>query len=332
MSFLLVSLSLFACGTDPRDLATEGVKEAVDAELDAFVAAATAIQADAPVPDADGWNADADADAVEALRSDWRRARIAYERVEGAIAVLFPDLDAATDERYDGFLGEGPDDNLFDGEGVTGVHGIERILWSNAIPDAVVTFESTLDGYTVAAFPANESEATDFRDGLAAQLVTDATTMRDDFLPLALDPAAAYEGVVGSMAEQVEKITLATTGESESRYAQHTLADMRANLEGGKAIFLTFEPWLEDVGATAERDAVLAGFDRVEAAYAAVAGESLPPVPEGWDPSNPSAEQLATPYGALWSLLSTEADPDSEGSLVASMVAAAGALEIPLAP
>ena len=64
------------------------------------------------------------------------------------------------------------------------------------------------------------------------------------FEPLALDPAAAYGGVVGSMHEQVEKLSLALTGEEESRCAQHTAANMRADLEGGQAIYDAFHGWV----------------------------------------------------------------------------------------
>src|SRR5262245_4609214 len=99
-----------------------GVKDLVSADLENLLTASEALQTSAPAPDADGWAAGAELDPSKAA---WKDARSAYERIEGAIAVLFPDLDASTDERYDGFLAEGPDVDLFDGEGVTGVHAIE---------------------------------------------------------------------------------------------------------------------------------------------------------------------------------------------------------------
>ena len=116
--------------------------------------ASIALRAAAPAPDADGWNDTADAAAVNAMKTQWAAARSAYEQVEGAIAVLFPDYDVSTDERYDGFLADtGPDADLFDGTGVTGVHAIERILWAGHAPADVVAFESTLTGYVAASFP-----------------------------------------------------------------------------------------------------------------------------------------------------------------------------------
>ena len=42
--------------------------------------------------------------AIAAMTAAWVRARTAYEHIEGALAPLFPDLDAAIDARYDDFL------------------------------------------------------------------------------------------------------------------------------------------------------------------------------------------------------------------------------------
>lgn len=316
----------------PEEQATLAVKAIVTDELANLHAAAVALQAAAPAPDADGWSATHDAEAVGRMRTHWGEARNAYERIEGAIAVLFPDLDAATDERYDGFLETAPDDDLFDGEGVTGVHAIERILWADAHPPATVTFEMALAGYQPAAYPADAAQASAFRDALVQHLIDDIAQMQASFEPLALDPAAAYSGVVGSMAEQLEKVELAATGEDESRYADHTLADMRANLEGGRALYEAFVPWLtaEPDGEALHAD-IMAGFDRIDAGYAEHPGYGVPPVPDGWSAA-PSEELRATPYGALFGLLEHEADPEAEDSLVRAMIDAAALMDIPVAP
>lgn len=314
---------------DQEAAAILAVKDFTTGELDALSSAALAIQAAAPAPDADGWGSGETAD----MEAAWSDARVSYERVEGAIAVLFPDLDASTDERYDGFIAEGPDDDLFDGEGVTGVHAIERIVWADRHPAYVVEFESALPYYTAAAFPASQAEAAAFHDELCQRLVDDTAQMQGDFQPLALDSAAAFRGVIGSMAEQYEKVTLASTGEDESRYAQHTLADMRANLSGGYEVFEGFDGWLESLdGGEGVRDDIEAGFDRVEAAYDTIDGDAIPGVPEAWNPDAPSDADLATDYGQLWSLLSEEADPTIDGSLVERMTAAADLLGIPQIP
>jgi len=333
---LALSLSaLVACqpaDTSPEDEATLAVKAVVTDELGNLHAAAVALRDAAPDPDGDGWNVSADADAVGRMRTHWSEARIAYERIEGAIAVLFPDLDAATDERYDGFLETAPDDDLFDGQGVIGVHALERILWADEHPPETVRFEMALEGYQPAAYPADAAQAAAFKDELAQRLVDDVAEMQASFEPLALDPAAAYSGVVGSMAEQLEKVELAATGEDESRYADHTLADMRANLAGGHELYDAFVPWLTgEPGGDALHDQIIAGFDRIDAGYEDHSGDGVPPVPEGWS-AEPSDELRATPYGQLFGMLEHEADPAAEDSLVHAMIEAAELMDIPVAP
>jgi iron uptake system component EfeO len=329
---IVVTGAAFAGCANAEQRALDGVKAAVTTELAALASAAQALQAAAPTPDADGWSSAADGALVLEMKQRWRDARRSYERVEGAIAVLFPDLDASTDERYDGFLAEGADDDLFDGAGVTGVHAIERILFADEIPAKVTAFEAALPGYVAAAFPATEAQATAFRDGLCQRLVDDTAAMRDGFAPLALDTASAYRGVIGSIEEQIEKVMLAETGEDESRYAQFTLADMRANLEGGLAIFEAFDPMFDERGATSEHDLVHEGFERIAAHYETLPGDAIPAVPPTWNPDTPSEADLATPYGQLFTLLTAETDPSSSSSLVAAMIAGADALGIPQLP
>lgn len=314
---------LCACGQSPRDQALTDVKGYVQSNLDDLAAASAALQAAAPNT---AW---ADRAPIDAMRAEWRKARTAYENVEGAIAVLFPELDASTDERYDGFLANGPDDDLFDDQGVTGVHAIERILWSDSIPERVKTFEKAIPGYQPARFPATAAEAQSFRDKLCARLVRDINTMRDQFRPLALDPAAAFRGVIGSIGEQVEKADKAATGEEESRYAQYTLADMRANVAGGVRTAAAFRPWLESIGAADTDAKIQAGFARLSAAYGALPGDALPPVPATWSSANPTAADQATPFGTLYKVLKDEADPARDGSLSQAMDRAAAQLGIP---
>jgi iron uptake system component EfeO len=304
------------------------VKDYVAEELFVLHAAAVAIRKAAPAADADGWNAQDDPAAVAEMRAAWKDARAAYERVEGAIAVLFPNYDASTDERYDGFIEQAPDDNLFDGTGVTGVHAIERILWADSQPRQVVEFESALPNYVAAAFPSNQDEARDFKGGLSKRLVEDTAAMAEQFEPLALDAPSAFRGVIGSMEEQVEKVALAATGEDESRYAQYTLSDMRANLGGGRAIFEAFVPWLEAEGAEDLATEIVSAFDEVERYYDDLDGDAVPEVPSGWNPDDPSDDDLETDYGQLFSRLTEQADPDRDGSLVALMLQAAARLGI----
>ena len=315
LSTLLVSACSGKDGGAYEEDAIIDVKDIVATEIANLEAAATAIQAAAPDT---AWGENDDA-AIDSMKGSWADARTAYERVEGAIAVLFPDLDASTDERYDGFIAEGADDNLFDGEGVTGVHGIERILWADAHSDTVVAFESGLPNYTQAAWPATDDEAAEFKSGLVQRLIDDAATMGADFEPLALDAAAAYEGVVGSMAEQVEKIALAESGEAESRYAGNTLQDMRDNLQGGREIYGAFSDWVKSEDGGEDIDAAIqADFDLIQAKYDEYTGAALPAV--GSDD-----------YNDILELLETESDPDNADSLVSHMVEAAALIGIEVA-
>jgi iron uptake system component EfeO len=309
----------------PPQRVTLAVKAYLDAEMAALEAAARALQAAAPAPDADGWSAAADPAALRAMRVQWGRMRDAYEHIEAATTVLFPETDVAIDGRYETFAEGGADRDPFDGHGVTGMHAIERVLWADEVPAAVRAFEASLREGTVyvpARFPGDAREAAAFRDGLVGRLVDDVAAMRREFRPLALDPAAAYRGVVASMREQGEKVDLAATAEEESRYARRTLADMRANLDGGAAIFGLFRPWLRDAGEGALADAIDARLRQLRRRYDSLPGDALPAVPDGWNPDAPTPAQRATPYGALRAALLAEADPDRAGSLAALMIQA----------
>jgi iron uptake system component EfeO len=334
LSFVAALCGLPACGATatPREQALLDVKSFIDKNLDDLRAAAAALAADAPAPDADGWSSATDGAAVEKMKADWRKARAAYEHIEGSIAVLFPELDVSTDARYDDFIATGGDDDLFDDQGVTGIHAIERILWSDSIPDRVKTFEAGLPGYKAAAFPSSLAEATEFKTKLCARLVTDIDTMRSQFQPLALDPAAAYRGVIGSMNEQVEKANKAATGEEESRYAQYTLADMRANVAAGVETYQAFRPWLLGQGGADLDTQISAGFQKVQDRYSSLPGDAIPTVPATWSTTSPSADDLATPFGQLYSLLASESNPDTTGSLVQTMTKSADLLGIAQLP
>src|SRR3954453_9273419 len=108
----LLLLSTVSCSHDPQEQALLDVKSYIQDNLDSLHDAAVALQKDAPSSDADGWSATQDAAAVQKMRADWKRARTAYEHVEGAIAVLFPELDVSTDARYDDLIATRADANL----------------------------------------------------------------------------------------------------------------------------------------------------------------------------------------------------------------------------
>jgi iron uptake system component EfeO len=307
--------------------AQRDVKAMITTQLGALRQAAVDLQNAAPSGHAWG---QADAAQIEQMRAAFFRTRVAYESIEGALAVLFPDTDHAIDARYDDFLSDdGPDADLFDGHGVTGMHAIERILWSDQPHDDVVAYESRLTGYVAARYPQTAQEADEFKTGLCAQLVSDLDDMTRSFQPLTLDSAAAFRGVIGSLQEQVEKITLAASSQDESRYARNTLADMRANLQGGLDTFHLFRTWLVTVQGNEDlATRIEARFAAVKAGYDAIPGAALPLPPAGYNPDMPSAEDAATPYGQLRAMLETESNQDHDGSLVNEMNAAAQAMGI----
>ncbi len=325
---------MMSCGLPPKQQALADVKTFIQNNLTSLATQTQAVCNAAPSGTASGWSASADRAAIEQMKSEWKKHRPMYERVEGAIAILFPELDVSFDERYDGFVETAPDTDLFDDQGVTGNHAIERILWSDATPTMVKQFEAGLGNrYVEARFPQTAGEAQAFKEKLCARFVNDAARMRDDMKPLALDTSSAFRGVVGSIEEQVEKADRAATGEEESRYSQITLADMRANLEGGQKTYEAFAPWLLTTANGKDLDArIRAGFARLQSAYDAISGDALPPVPSTWSSQNPSAADQATPFGVLFMRIRAEADPKTAGSLVSDMNLAADALGIPQLP
>ena len=336
----LAMLMLLACGATPappsaHDAALIDVKQYVNAELTALQRAVTDLQRAAPRQRA--WSRVTDAVAVHTMQMHWREARTAYEHIEGAIAVLFSNYDIAIDGRYDQFIEGGAHDCpnaaigdcfLFNGVGVTGMHAIERILWSDVISEPTRAFESSFPNYQAARFPSDAAEANAFADELVAKLADDIAAMRAEFAPLALDLGAAYRGVLGSLEEQREKVNFADSGHDESRYAQHTLADMRANLAGGWQIYQHFSAWMRSRDSGAALDAaIVQAFADLAAIYDQFPGDRVPEVPAKWSSIAPSDACLRSDYGALWRVVQTASDGNAANSLVSLMRQGAALLE-----
>jgi len=304
-----------------RQVVTD-MHDSISVDLAELITAAQDLQAAAPTPTGRGWDPVLDADAIAAMRAAWIHTRVAYEHVEGATAPIFPDEDFSMDARYDDYLAElggAGDATPFDGQGATGMHMIERVLFSDQIDDAVLDHEEDLPGYWIAAFPATEAEAMTFKTGLLQKLIDDANQLHDEWQPAAIDIGAAYQGLVGLMNEQKEKVNLAATGEEESRYARVTLFDLRNNLDGTKKIYALFQPWIQAKGGDDPDTMVEAGFAHLDTLYSVDPGDSLPPVPDDWSNDSPSAANLATPFGVLWEGVHEAVDPTTDGSVVFEM-------------
>ncbi|NOU30311.1 MAG: EfeM/EfeO family lipoprotein [Polyangiaceae bacterium] len=317
-----------------------GMHDSILVDIDALVAASEEIARLAPTPSGRGWDAAADAAAITQMRAAWTRARTAYEHIEGAVAPLFPDLDLVLDARYDDFLGElkskGGDADLFDDQGVTGLHAVERILWSDSIPARVVEFEKAQPGYLPAAYPKTEQEAVAFKTKLCARVVADAKSLRAQWVPQRIDLGGAFQGLVSLMNEQREKVNKASTNTEESRYSQRTMADIRGNLEGTQKIYALFQPWLaskQSADATKDgkaTDAAIAdGFRKLGALYAGTTGDAIPQPPTSWSAESPSPADLESPFGKLYTGVKAAADPDAKGSIVGEMNRAADILGFP---
>ena len=242
------------------------------------------------------------------------------------------------------------DSYLFDDVGVTGMHAIERILYSNVTPARVISYEATLPGDVASAFPGTAQEASDFKTLLVGKQIADAQALRTGWENAAsYDLGAAFQGLVSLMSEQQEKIDRASTNQEESRYAQTTLLDIRNNLAGIEGVYALFQPWIQSKSAAtldAAGDgeagdagpahdgktidaAIEAGFAALGAHYDSIQGDAIPPPPASWSSVNPTASDLATPYGILYEGVHQAVDPNQAGSVVAQMNAAAVLLGFP---
>ncbi len=322
-----------------------GMRTSFITDLGNLVSYSQMLQAAAPTPADRGWDATLDATAITNMKAAWVGCRAAYEHIEGATAPIFPDIDATIDSRYDDFLAALPngDSYLFDDMGVTGMHAVERILYSDVTPARVVTFEATLSGDVASAFPATAQEANDFKTLLVQKQITDAQALQTGWVNAkSYDLGAAFQGLVSLMNEQQEKVDKASTDEEESRYSQTTMTDIRDNLIGTERVYGLFQPWIQskpapslDAGTGVSQDgktidaAIEAGFAQLQALYDTVQGDAVPQPPATWSSVNPTTADLATPFGMLYEGVHQAVDPNQPGSIVAEMNAAAVLLGFP---
>jgi len=315
------------------DGVVKAMRSSILTDIQALHSATSALAASAPAATDRGWDPSQDRVAIDATKAAWKDARTAYEHIEGATAPIFPDIDSSIDARYDDFLAALPngDSDLFDDHGVTGLHAAERILYSDAIPERVIDFESTLAGYAPAAFPSTGSEASEFKTKLLPKMVADAALLEQGWTPANINLNDAFKGLISLMNEQQEKVNKAATGEEESRYSQRTMTDIRDNLEGTKKIYALFSGWLKTKTNAADPtldgptiDAkIAAGFATLSDLYAQTPGEAIPPPPDTWSAENPSEADLTTDFGRLYSGIHAAVAHDDPSSVVYNMNQAA---------
>lgn len=329
---------------DEQKALTAGMHTQIAAQTTLLKTASVALCAAAPTTAA-GWN---EATAVAAMKAAWIETRAPYERIEGVIAPLFPDTDAAIDERYDGFIEEAgaPDPNPFDDQIVTGMHAIERILYHQGAADALAEEKAALGAnYTEPSYPADATQASDFKNKLCAKLVVDTGTLVTEWAALkrpdgtlGFDLGAAYQGLLDLVAEQQEKINNASTQLDESRYAKRTMVDIRDNLTGVKNVYALFSPRLQARPNPADPDhdgpaidaKIQASLGRLQAAYDAVSGDQMPAAPDDWSAENPTPANLMTDFGKLYKAVSDEVDPANEASAAHGLEEAAALLGVAL--
>jgi len=333
-SLIIAFAAVTAC-TDKSDAdyradVSASIHDSIVSDLDAMIVAILNLQASAP---SRAWSATKDADAIHDMQEAWKRMRRSWEHIEGAINALFPDVDEELDARYEamlGDLGDLGDQNLFDGTGVIGMHAIERILYSQTIRPEVLTFESALDGYKEAAFPATDDEAISFKAVLVQRLIKNASELRKAWQPDVINIGDAYVGLVGLMNEQKEKVNLAATGEEESRYANITMFDLRSNLEGTTKAYGLFREWIHSKATGPNSDSSLRDkFLELEALYMKNTSDAIPTAPMDWKSEEPTDANLATPFGTLWKHVHESVDPHRGGSVVYEMNQIATLLGLP---
>jgi iron uptake system component EfeO len=322
---LFLGAACSQASTEPSNLSAtmrqggEAVTQQVADDLDAVVSAARDLQAVAPVPTDRGWDATTDAAAIQSMQGAWRRARAAFDHVQGAMAALYPEMALSIDGRYDDFLAAqngAPDYDAFDEEGVTGLQAIERILWVGQIPQRVIDDESVQIGYLVAALPRTPDEALEFKTKLVQKLIDDITTLRSRWVGVSLDAPSAMVALSGMAAVAGVRMGQAAELSESSRYAQVGLDDLRNALDGMKNMVEAFRPWiLAHTGGDQADMRITASLSAAAKLYAGFSGDALPVPPDSWHSDSPSNTDLATPFGRLWTGVNVSFEPTQYGSV-----------------
>jgi hypothetical protein len=160
-------------------------------------------------------------------------------------------------------------------------------------------------------------------------MVDDSQWLAAQWKSLSIDLNVVFMGLTGLIASQAEKVSLAAVHQEESRYSQTTLADLRSNLAGTRAIYQLFTPWLESkaFGVALNKNA-LDALDELDRIYSTIDGNSVPAPPATWNAgaAQQSQADLQTQFGVLYTTVSQAVDVNRSGSAVDAMNHVAWAL------
>lgn len=303
---LLAAGALASCSAwqNPKLQAQAALKAQVATQLVVLHQQAVALYAAAPTPGPNGWNATTASSQLQSMKDIWRQARDAYERNENTLEDIFPDIDHDINGRYEDAIAQsGVVTDLFSGDQFSGMHAIERILWSNSVSTEALQFESTLPGYQPPSFPSNQQESSEFVTGLLARFESDTQNQIERWAAGSESTGVALDRLTDSAGVPSVFLYLDATQQQEDRYSQETLADMRANIIGAQACFDTFSIWLNAKGWPDLQASVDADYQTELTVADKFPGMQVPPAPEGWNGADPTPLDLRTPYGQLYTAM-----------------------------
>lgn len=267
-------------------------------------------------PSVPGWDVTKHATAIDGMKVSWKWARSGYQQSKAPLSHQFPDTVARLDARYEDHS-EQVSHDAFTGYAWSGLHAIERILWAGEIPTQVIEFESTLPGYVPASWPVTGQDAAQFERTLCVDLADDLAHLKGHWAVVTLQVDAVFLALASSMSEPRQELLKSVSGADASRYSQRTLADLRDALAGVRKTYEPYRKYLRSKSGGAKVDTkILAGLDALGSAYAEVPGDTFPGAPTTWSSENPSADDLATPFGKLYQAVDRATDPDDTKSLV----------------
>ena len=194
-----------------------------------------------------------DAAAIADMKAAWIGCRTAYEHIEGALAPIFPDIDAAIDARYDDFLAALPERR----QRSLRRHGRHRDARHRAHPllrrDAGARRRASsrrCPATSPPRFPATAQEAATSRPSCAKLDRRRAVAAEQlGARPRRIDLGAAFQGLVSLMNEQREKVNKAATQRGGVALLAATMADLRDNLAGTERVYALFQPWIQSKAA-----------------------------------------------------------------------------------